>query len=296
MNLFLAVTAWVVPHKLLGLFLNPLERSSCSQCLVISYPPTRSDDEVSEVASSQSTMLMASPEVIKAMKDFDGHGNIALLPLFASDFIHPNSVVLNDSTDVEPWLQIRKKNRIRSRASQARLDELVHDLAVSLRRKFRDILEVSSFPVGAEPSSSEVEALVHLWDAESLSRLYKLWDASYSLAALRLIASFFDRPGGPAPSAADLAARSKRELCEYIVSLGMMYMSPDFADGLVHELLERRYASGLAPSQDQNLAVDGIRVEPVSSSDTNFMSYQLAFIKAVLFPEELFVFKLCLIV
>ena len=230
---------------------------------------------------------MASPEVIKAIKDFDGLGNIALLPLFASDFICPNAVVLSDNLDVEPWLQIKKKNRIRSRASQARIDELIHELAISLRRKFRDVLDVSSFLPGSEPSASEVDALVYLWDTESLSRLHKLWEASYSLAALKLIASFFDRSGGPAPSAADLAARSKRELCEYIVSMGMMYMSPDYADGLVTELLERRSSNSLANSQDQQLAVDGSRIELVSSSDTNFMRYQLAFVKSVLFPDDI---------
>ena len=52
-----------------------------------------SDDEMGEISVSQNAMSMAAPETIKAMKDFDGLGNIALLPLFASDFICPDAVI-----------------------------------------------------------------------------------------------------------------------------------------------------------------------------------------------------------
>ena len=229
---------------------------------------------------SQRTLAMAPPDVIKKMKDFDGKGNIALFPLFGSDFIGRDAVILDDRMDLASWMKLEGK--VRGKAKQPALDKLVHDFAALLRRKFRAILHRSHFQSDFEPSSEDLAELVHLWDDESLMSLSKLWEQSYNVHALRALVSFFDRVGGTVLPPDEILSMSKRDLCEFLVSIGMMYMSPEYTDGLVDELLTRRRNS------DQSALVSpmmGASLAP-TLADANFMTYQLAFIKAVLIPDE----------
>ena len=223
---------------------------------------------------------MAPPDVIKKMKDFDGKGNIALFPLFGSDFIGRDAVILDDRMDLAPWMKLEGK--VRGKAKQPAVDRLVHDFAVLLRRKFRIILHRASFPVGFEPSSDDLAELIHLWDDETLTSLSKLWEQSYNDHALRALVTFFDRIGGAVLPPDEISSMGKRDLCEFLVSIGMMYMSPEYTDGLVDELLTRRRNSDPAISSSQLI---GAPLSP-SLADANFMKYQLAFIKAVLSPDE----------
>ena len=64
---------------------------------------------------SQRTLAMAPPDVIKKMKDFDGKGNIALFPLFGSDFIGQDAVILDDRMDLAPWMKLEGKVRGKSK-------------------------------------------------------------------------------------------------------------------------------------------------------------------------------------
>ena len=243
----------------------------------------RSDDDMADVSmSSQRTFSMAPSDVIKNMKEFDGKGNIALFPLFGSDFIRPEAVVLDSRMDISSWKKLG--GRVRGKAKQPALDKLMHDFALMLRQKFRVILNRSSFPSNFVPSTDDLAELGQLWDGESLACLSKLWEQSYNLPALRLLVSFFDRVGGVSLPAEEVANMTKRELCEFLVSIGMMFMSPEYADGLVEELRIRLESPSLSLSGETVLSSGS---DPVpSSSGADFLAYQLAFIRAVLVPND----------
>ena len=231
---------------------------------------------------SQRSLKMAPSEVIKNMKDFDGKGNITLFPLFGSDFIRPEAVVLDSHMDIASWKKLG--GRVRGKAKQPALDKLTHDFALMLRQKFRAVLNRSSFPSNFVPSLDDLAELGHMWDGESLACLSKLWEQSYNLPALRLLASFFDRVGGISLPAEEIANMTKREVCEFLVSIGMMFMSPEYADGLVEELRTRLENPTLSLSAESVLP-SGVDSTP-SSSGADFLAYQLAFIGAVLVPDD----------
>ena len=236
----------------------------------------RSDDEVLSQTSSAPSFSLALPDDVKKMKEYDGLGNIPLFPQFASDLIRPNALRLDADMDVTPWLKLKKK--IMSRAKPDTIASAMYGFCRLLRRKFAGALAESS---PAERSGSS-DILIptsawSLWDSETIESLAKLWDISYNKSALILVATFFDRPGGPCPPADELATMSKPELSAYLASLGVPFMAPEYANGLILELIERRESPPLpADSSDSSPA----------AFTADLGAYQNAFARAVLAPSE----------
>jgi hypothetical protein len=130
-----------------------------------------------------------------------------------------------------------------------------------------------SLSEGMPRPDAEILALSSLWDADSITALARLWEMAYSLPALRLVATFFDRPEGPCPSISEIRNMSRKDLSRYVASLGMMFMDPSYANGLVEVLLEHRAAVAISTG-------------PLERPEANLASYQGAFINAVMRPSD----------
>ena len=172
------------------------------------------------------------------MKEYDGLGNLPLFPQFASDMIRPGALRLDATMDISPWLALQKK--IKGVAKQDYISTAMYNFCVLLRSKYHQAL--SSAPPDERFGMSEAEttAVLSLWDSESLEALARLWEISYNKSSLVVVASFFDRPDGPCPLASELKEMSKKALGAYLASLGMPFISPEYANDLVEDLVERR--------------------------------------------------------
>ena len=226
--------------------------------------------------SSTPSFSLALPDDVKKMKEYDGLGNVPLFPQFASDMIRPNILRLDADMDVTPWLKLKKK--IMGRAKPETIALAMHSFCRLLRSKFAAALADSS---PAERSGLG-DALIptsawSLWDSETIESLAKLWDISYNKSALILVATFFDRPGGPCPPADELATMTKPELSAYVASLGMPFMAPEYANGLVLELIDRRESASMSSSSSDALP---------ATFTADLGSYQSAFVRAVLIPSD----------
>ena len=227
------------------------------------------------LTSSESHFSLALPDDIKKMKEYDGCGNIPIFPQFASDMIRSNALRLDAKMDVSSWLAL--KGKIMGRAKPDVIASAMYNFCRLLRDKFAGAL--FGVPLADRTGTSEAEtvALASLWDSETIEALAKLWDISYNKRSLALVATFFDRPGGPCPSAEELSSLTKPALSAYLASLGMCFMAPAYANGLVDELLDRRSSSSRACSSTDPII-------PAYTADLG--SYQVAFTRAVLLPSD----------
>ena len=235
----------------------------------------RSDDEIMESSQTGSSILLALPDVVKSMKEYDGLGTIPLFPQFASDMIRPNALRLDPGMDITPWIALKKK--IQGVAGQDFIATAMYKFCILLRSKY--LFALSLAPAGERTGASDAEmtALMSLWDTETLEALARLWEMSYNKSSLVVVATFFDRPNGPCPPASELKDMSKKALGAYLASLGMPFMAPFYANGLVEELAERR---------DSLPRVSSNPDAPSPPFTADLASYQTAFVRAVLMPSD----------